>query len=113
MSNWLHHPVLVSDGQSKCHRCHMNGSEKSTVEFYGDRAVGFWCLCSGCTSDFYRFISMQGVQMTTQLIVDMSTEDVDDAEHHPSCICHECDPDQYWKAEREDGLWYEDERQSA
>jgi hypothetical protein len=113
MSNWLHHQALRSDGQTRCHRCHIDDSEKSTIEFYGDRAIGFWCLCPGCTTEFYKFITMQGVTMPTETIVDMSADDVDDAEHHPLCCCHECDPESYWKAENEDGLWYADERQSA
>ena len=55
-------------------------------------------LCQSCTQVAYAFVLnrplRKGREMTVMWTMPLDNpEDIDDAEHHAMCHCHECDPD--------------------
>lgn len=63
-------------------------------------------LCAPCTQVAYAFVLNRPFRMENNMPVTWTLpldnpEDIDDAEHHAMCHCHECDPDFHMELARE------------
>jgi hypothetical protein len=64
-------------------------------------------VCNSCSRALVAWLTSRPALMLLPEFLD----DIDDAEHHAACRCHECDPD--WAMELARDNRYDAERQSA
>lgn len=95
----------------RCARCRTEVDELwATLEMFS--RVGnmrAFDLCRPCTQVAYAFVLNRSIKWEDKamtIIWDLplnDPEDIDDAEHHAMCHCHDCDPDfrfEYLREER-------------
>lgn len=113
--SWLCHQSLTSSHMIDCSRCRAHAPEAASIEAFAITGEGYFFLCAQCLVDFQLFITNQGVLMNPSTYFSMLADDadIDIAEHHWRCHCHDCveawadyepDADEIVKGWREDRI---------
>lgn len=93
---WQIHRPLRSKHIIICARCRQNSFEAGVLEAFTVQGTGYFRICKECLGEFILFVTNKGGQMYGNddpdfgVLALLNDDDMDIAEHHPTCECQEC-----------------------
>lgn len=88
----------------KCSRCGSTAPIIGSVEMRMPQLVAVSHYCAGCVDVLLQAVFDRVETPTSLVIMTDAGQDIDIAEHHPACRCHDCDPDFHMESMREERL---------